>query len=81
MKKIIEREESILGKIAKDAIEIDRRRKARDQLQLLFLTKVMTDLSHCCYLFKAVEVLSLMMHKNVCKQNDTKQWVTSATTF
>ncbi|GFH60909.1 predicted protein [Chaetoceros tenuissimus] len=81
MEKIIEREESIVGKMAKDAIEIVRRLEARNPLQLLFLTKVMTELSRCYYLFEAVGVLSLMMHKNVGKHKDTKQWVTSATTF
>lgn len=41
----------------------------------------MAALSRYKYLFEVVEVLSLMIHKNAGKHKDTKQWVTSATTF
>lgn len=50
--------------MAKDSIEIIRRPESRNPLRLLFLTKVMTELSRHRYLFDVVEAFSMALLTN-----------------
>ncbi|GFH45029.1 predicted protein [Chaetoceros tenuissimus] len=81
VKKIIERKDRI-DMITQDSIDIIRRPGARSPLRLLFLEKVLFELSRSPdRLFQAVEFLSLAMLKNAGKNEYTNQWVTLARTF